>query len=212
MKNLKLTLLTCLTLLLVLSGIVATQAQTIYENYAITTLSTTETLKSPYGAAVDLDGNIYVSDIGRYVIFKITPAGRQSVYVGKDGVGGSVDGRGGAARLQGAGELAIDRRGNLYFGDGSTVRMVSPGRLVTTLAGSATESGSADGTGSDARFNSPRSVSLDRFGNIYVADTNNNTIRMITPDNVVTTIAGMAGVAGSADGTGSEARFLRLTA
>lgn len=195
-------------LLVALSAIGTTQAQTIYENYAITTLSTTETFRIPYGAAVDLAGNLYVSDAGRYVIFRITPAGQQSVYVGKDGVSGSVDGRGGAARLQSPGQLAIDRRGNLYFGDGlGTVRKISPGRVVTTLAGSPTETGSTDGTGSDARFDGPRSVSLDRFGNIYVADTSNNTIRMITPDNVVTTLAGMAGEAGSADGTGSAARF-----
>ena len=92
-------------------------------------------------------------------------------------------------------------------GLGATVRKISRGGVVTTLAGSPTERGSADGTGSDARFGSADSVALDKVGNIYVADGNNDTIRMITTGNVVTTIAGLAGAPGSADGTGSAARF-----
>ena len=79
--------------------------------------------------------------------------------------------------------------------------------VVTTLAGSAGFDGSADGTGSAARFTFPRSVAVDSSGNVYVADTYNHTIRKVTPGGVVTTLAGSAGVVGSADGTGSAARF-----
>ena len=78
----------------------------------------------------------------------------------------------------------------------------------TTLAGSAaTGIGSADGTGSAARFNYPCGVAVDGSGNVYVADTYNDTIRKITADGVVTTFAGTAGSWGSADGTGSAVRF-----
>jgi hypothetical protein len=76
-----------------------------------------------------------------------------------------------------------------------------------TLAGKAGVAGSADGTGSAARFNGPAGVAADTNGNVYVGDVNNNTIRKVTPAGVVTTLAGRAGYAGSVDGTNNAARF-----
>ena len=70
--------------------------------------------------------------------------------------------------------------------------------MVTTLAGLAVKVGSADGTGSAARFCQPSGVAVDSTGNVYVADTGNYTIRKITPAGVVTTLAGLAGNYGSA--------------
>jgi len=87
-----------------------------------------------------------------------------------------------------------------------TVEVLNGG-AVTTFAGLAGQSGSADGSGTAARFNLPQGVAVDTSGNVYVADTQNDTIRKITSGGVVTTFAGSAGAAGSVDGVGSNARF-----
>ena len=90
---------------------------------------------------------------------------------------------------------------------GSTIRKITPAGEVTTFAGLYASPGSQDGMGNAARFSYPRAVATDAAGTVYVADTYNHTIRKITPAGVVSTLAGLAGSAGSADGQGSAARF-----
>ena len=99
--------------------------------------------------------------------------------------------------------MAVDSAGNVYVADtdNHTIRKITPAGVVTTLAGSAGVLGSADGTGSAARFCDPDGVAVDSAGNVYVADTDNHTIRKITAGVVTTWPA--AGSTGSADGTGS---------
>ncbi|MCA1248708.1 hypothetical protein [Massilia sp. MS-15] len=83
-----------------------------------------------------------------------------------------------------------------------------PIQALSIVAGSATETGSVDATGADARFHNPSGVAIDAAGNLYVVDRGNRTIRKITPAGVVTTLAGSASAgAGFADGTGASARF-----
>ena len=79
--------------------------------------------------------------------------------------------------------------------------------MVSTLAGTAGVIGSVDGSGAAARFYNPNGIAADTAGNLYVADTNNSTIRKITAAGVVSTLAGTAGVIGSADGSGAAAQF-----
>ncbi|HEY0079240.1 MAG TPA: hypothetical protein VGB73_11385 [Pyrinomonadaceae bacterium] len=103
--------------------------------------------------------------------------------------------------------LAIDREGNLYVADAGSsnrIRKLAPDGSVTTLAGG--REGFADGQGAAAAFNTPSALAIDRPGNLYVADTSNNRIRKITPEGLVTTLAG-DGTAGSRDGAASEAQF-----
>ncbi|MHB8736286.1 MAG: immunoglobulin domain-containing protein, partial [Terriglobales bacterium] len=164
---------------------------------------------APSGMAVDSAGNVYVADYGNDTIRKVTPAGVVTTLVGLAGNVGSADGTGSASRFNEAEDLALDAGGNLYVADSfnHTIRKVTPTGVVTTLAGLAASSGSADGIGSAAQFNRPGGVAVDSAGNVYVVDTFNHTIRKVTPAGVVTTLAGLAGSSGSADGTGSAAKF-----
>ncbi len=133
-----------------------------------------------------------------------------STLAGQPLSGGATDGTGAAARFYELAGIAADNAGNLYVADtgNHTIRRIAVATgAVTTLAGLAGSSGSADGTGAAARFNSPSGVVVDGAGNLFVADTLNHTVRRVTAPGVVTTLAGSAGTAGSSDGTGSAARF-----
>jgi hypothetical protein len=167
---------------------------------------------SPFGVAADNAGNLYVADAGNDIIRQIVIAtGAVTTLAGKAGTGGSADGSGPSALFESPYGVAADNAGNLYVADSGndTIRqIVIATGAVTTLAGSTGTSGSADGSGPSALFYSPYAVAADNAGNLYVADSGNNTIRQIViATGAVTTLAGTAGIAGSADGTGAAAQF-----
>jgi len=164
---------------------------------------------SPSDTAVDSAGNVFVADTSNFTIRKITQAGVVTTFAGLTNASGSVDGTGSDARFNWTTGLAIDKSDNIYVSsyNGCTIRKVTPARAVTTLAGVAGSCSSVDGTGSDARFNHPSGVGVDDNGNIFTVDESGNTVRKVTTAGVVTTIAGLADVSGSADGTGTDARF-----
>ena len=168
----------------------------------------------PGGLALDAAGNLFLADWDNFLIRRITPAGVVTTLAGSPGVAGSTDGTGAAARFRNPNGLAADAAGNLYVADwgNHTIRRVTPAGVVTTLAGSPGFAGSADGTGAAARFSNPTGMAVDSAGNVYVADQGNQTIRRITPAGAVTTLAGLAGAAGSTDGTGNAARFTQPSA
>ena len=167
------------------------------------------TFNSPHSTVADSGGNIFVSDGVNRVIRKITPAGAVSLFAGMFNLQGTNDGVGTAARFQQPMGLAIDKANNIYVADqnANTIRKITPAGAVTTLAGRGRVSGSEDGTGGGARFTGPEGVAVDTNGVVYVTDTPNATIRRITPEGVVTTIAGVARQEGQVDGTNEAVRF-----
>jgi len=178
----------------------------------------------PQNVTVDTNSNLYVADSFNSVIRKITPVGTNWVVTtiaGQPGQPGYADGTNNQASFDIPYGLALDAAGNLYVSDdplvfaGSTIRKITPvgtNWVVSTIAGSAAASGSADGMNNAALFNSPLSIALDNAGNLLVADYGNATLRKLTPAGtnwIVSTIAGTNGTASSADGTGAGAHFVK---
>jgi len=200
-------------------------------------------LANPRSVAVDAAGNLYVADVDRGDVQKITPSGQVSaaaltgaamihdpigLKVARDGsvlVADSDDGAvyiispggvvtamaqpSGAARFAVPTSAAEDSAGNIYVANNGShvIVKITPGGVASVFAGKPGASGSADGKGSDARFNVPRDIAMDGQDDLYVADEGNSNIRKITPDGFVSTLAGIAGKPGNADGEGLAAGF-----
>jgi Divergent InlB B-repeat domain/Glucodextranase, domain B/NHL repeat len=200
------------------------RAQSVREDYTFVTiagpgsagmgwldgLGSEARFNTPHSIARDAaSGNLYLADTGNHTVRKITPDGQVTTFAGFNGVSGSADGTGASATFNSPFGVAVDDSGIVYVSDSAAhvIRKITSSGVVTTFAGLAGVSGTNNGTGSAARFNAPQGLGLDSSHNLYVADTDNHTIRKIAPDGVVTTFAGSAGHPGSADKTGTAASF-----
>ena len=152
----------------------------------------------PEGIAIDASGNLYVADTGNHTVRKITAAGVVSTLAGSAGKYGSDDGTGAAARFLKPPGITVDPAGNVYVSQPAygTIRKITPAGVVTTWAGRVLENGAVDGPGDAARFSNPQGLAADSAGDVFVADTANNTIRKITPSGQVSTVAGVPGSVG----------------
>lgn len=160
----------------------------------------------PFGVAVANDGTIYVADAGESNrVRKISLDGNVMTLAG--GKEGFADGVGTAASFNTPSAIALGPGGNIFVADtgNNRIRKITPEGQVSTVAGDGT-AGYVDGPVATAQFNGPIGLAVSEGGDIYVADTYNDVIRMITTEGQVTTIAG-AGIPGYADGEQKAALF-----
>jgi sugar lactone lactonase YvrE len=164
-------------------------------------------LHDPAGIAVDADGNLYIADKYNYRVRKIDRQGVIMTVAGNGYAGWEGD-RGVAtnARLNNPAGVTIDADGNLYIADRGNhcIRKVTPKGIITTIAGIGVQGFSGDdGAATAAKLNQPTSVTVDKMGNVYIADLGNNRIRKVDQNGVISSIVG--GPVG-AGGDGGPAR------
>jgi hypothetical protein len=164
----------------------------------------------PRGVAVAAAQRLLVSDTTSHTVRQIDlGSGAVTTLAGMPFSAGLADGTGASARFDSL--LGIAANASVaYVADTNNhlIRRIDGNGAVTRVAGQPSSTGSADGVGSAARFSWTNQIASDASGNIYMADIFNDAIRRISPSGSVTTLAGVAGQGGYADGTGAAARFL----
>ncbi len=179
-------------------GAVTTYAGAAGQSGYVDGAAATARFNNPFYLAVDSAGNLYVTELKNHTIRKITPAGVVSTYAGGNGEFNRPAG------------LAFDATDNLFVADTANhiIRLVTPRGLVVNLAGTLGVNGAADGNQDIARFSFPSDLCVDAKGNVFIADAGNYSIRKLSADGVVSTIAGGTRQGSGADGTGRAARFV----
>jgi sugar lactone lactonase YvrE len=154
-------------------------------------------------------GTSYVADYCHNTIRMVTSTGAVTTFAGVAAAIGAKDGTGQAARFFQPSSIVLDPSGNLFVADYSNalIRKITPAGVVTTVAGQTPHHGHTDGPAAQATFRVPFGVVADAAGNLYVSDTFNYVIRKITPAGSVSTLAGIPGTPGFANGPGESATF-----
>jgi len=161
---------------------------------------------------------VYVADTGNHTIRQFThfpgPEGcplpnEVTTLAGAAGQAGFADGQGSSARFNSPRGIVAAPDGSIYVADSGnhTIRRITHDGLVTTVAGEAGVPGSNDGSARVAHLNTPSGIDIDSHGDFIIADTGNGTIRKLTADGQLQTIAGVPGVGGYADGFAGTALF-----
>jgi PIN domain nuclease of toxin-antitoxin system len=176
--------------------------------------ATSARLSYPYSVAVDTAGNLFIADTYNHCVRKVTPGGVISTVAGNGTYGFSGDGGPAtAAQLRIPQGVAVDTAGNLFIADtgNNRVRKVTPGGVISTVAGNGTHGFSGDGgPATSAQLNYPSGVAVDTARNLFIADRNNNRIRKVAPGGVISTVAGNGTYGFSGDGGPAMAAQLRI--
>jgi sugar lactone lactonase YvrE len=176
--------------------------------------ATSARLSYPYSVAVDTAGNLFIADTYNHCVRKVTPGGVISTVAGNGTYGFSGDGGPAtAAQLRIPQGVALDTAGNIFIADtgNNRVRKVTPGGVISTVAGNGTHGFSGDGgPATSAQLNYPSGVAVDTARNLFIADRNNNRIRKVAPGGVISTVAGNGTYGFSGDGGPATAAQLRI--
>jgi len=171
------------------------------------------------GICTDYSGNLYISDAAQHCIIKVDEGGRVSNFAGTPGTSGNDAAwsrvANNSAHFDTPKGICCDKSGNIYVADSGNhkIRVISGG-YVNSVAGASTGvSGKVDGSGATARFYSPTGICVDATGTLYVADTDNNCVRKISPRGDVLTIAGniATGAAGDAENVEANGQTAMFT-
>jgi len=166
--------------------------------------ATASLINNPHGIAIDNGGNIYIADYGNTRVRKVTTDGiihtiAGNGYVGYSGDGGPAT----AAEMDLVNDVAVDNHGNLFIADynNNVIRRVDTSYTITTFAGTGAYGYSGDGgPATAAEMVGPGGICFDNYGSVYFGDVNNNVIRKINPDGVISTFAGTGTAGYSGDG------------
>jgi sugar lactone lactonase YvrE len=166
--------------------------------------ATSAAFYEPTGVAVDTAGNLFIADWGNNCVRKVIPGGVISTVAGNEIQGYSGDGGPAtSAQLYRPQGVAVDAAGNLFISDtyNNRVRKVTPGGIISTVAGNGTQGDSGDGgPATSAQLNGPQGVAVDAAGNLFIADTGT---RMVTTAGVISTVASVSGFGVAVDSAGN---------
>ncbi len=172
--------------------------------------------KNPRGLATDITGNLYIADTDNHRILRIENPGSPTQVIrvlAGSGTPGYRDSRGVDAQFNFPAALTVDPAGTIYVADSrnNMIRKITQSGVVTTVAGTLKFGYGQDGPGDQATFSNPQGIVADGAGNVFVADTDNHKIRLISPVGIVSTLAGSLNVTeefrGNVDARGADARF-----
>jgi uncharacterized protein (TIGR03437 family) len=187
------------------TGIISTVAGNGNFGFTGDNVAATQTaLASPAAVAVDVAGNIYIADLFNSRIRKVDTQGVITTFAGSGVAGYNGDGgQATQARIDTPEGVAVDRLGNVYIADSASgvVRRVAPSGVITTFAGTGQDGFNGDGgQATQARLSSPRGVAAGADGTVYIGDAGNDRIRQVTPNGVITTVAGNGQTGYNGDG------------